>query len=80
MIEYVYDITSCPCGQDFTEDDGVELDISIGGVVITLASKLDKHGMLEDIDNVIKNGYHSQTYCPQCGRNLQDPEDEAENV
>ena len=75
-ISYEYDVMACTCGQDFTETDSIELVISIGGTVSSLATKLTPEGLLVDVDNAVANGYHSQTLCGQCGKDLQDLEDE----
>lgn len=75
-IEYTYSALSCPCGQDFTETDSIELVISIAGRLDCIPTKLTPEGILVDVDKVVENGYHSQTNCGQCGEDLQDLEEE----
>jgi hypothetical protein len=68
---YDYTATTCPgCGQDWTEEDGVGLVVSVGGRVSEYPTRLDSGGMLEDVDNLVANGYHSATRCAGCGELL----------
>jgi hypothetical protein len=58
---------TCPaCQQDFTKRESVEIVVSVGGHVMSLFTNLDKHGILQDIDNIVWNGCHSLTLCESC--------------
>jgi hypothetical protein len=65
-------LTLCPvCCNDLTEEEGVNIVLSVSGRVIDVPSRLDEEGNLEDTDdNVVANGYHSGTYCGHCSELL----------
>jgi len=72
--------TTCPeCGQDWTKDGGVEINLSIGDQHAVVPSRLTRNGNLEDTeDNGVFNGYHAGTVCVGCGDYLSDLVDEVQ--
>src|SRR5262245_43033024 len=71
-------LVTCPvCGSDLTAERGIELTLSIGGVVVEGRSHLDRLGYVEDtVDDAIAKGFHSGTSCAKCGHLLVDYEEE----
>ena len=65
----------CPeCGLDLTAEDSVLVECSILDQIVSFSSKLDERGWLIDKDNVVTNGYHSNTTCSHCDEALDDHE------
>jgi len=76
---YSYSLITCPnCGQEFTTDGGILLIVSLGGSPIELYTRLATEGELIDVDDMVKNGYHSQTCCAKCREDLRDLENAEE--
>jgi hypothetical protein len=71
--EYQYPFTVCRnCGADLTGDYDVDLYLSIGGRVTSVSTGLDEDGRLQDVDDALKNGYHSYAACAKCQEDLED--------
>ena len=71
MYEHRYDVKKChKCKADLTKKGAVNLVASVGGVVSEFISDLDKTGLLNDVDRLVENGYHSDTTCGLCGQSL----------
>ena len=61
---HVYGVTNCPkCRADLSQKDTVHLFASVAGNIISVPTRLTATGELVDVDNLIKNGYHSSTEC-----------------
>lgn len=66
----------CPhdgCACDLTArsfDGGVTLVAAINETLHESPSVLDEGGVLEDVDSLVENGYHSDTLCAKCGESL----------
>lgn len=75
-------LKSCPaCGHDLTQEDGVDITLSIGGRVFDVESRLDENGKLIDTDdNAVAAGFHSATLCGGCGDMLCDIAEEIQEA
>ena len=64
-------VSVCPtCGHNWTIAGGIDLELTISGVVQTLPTRLD-NGVLQDTeDHAVALGFHSGTYCGGCGQLL----------
>jgi hypothetical protein len=70
----------CPhCDADLLAPAGIDLVLSVDGHVLTVPSRLDRAGDLEDTeDGAIAAGFHSATNCGACGESLIDWEHPSE--
>lgn len=74
MYEHRYP-TKCPgCSANLTDADTVLVTISVADHELEVTSELDPNGVLNDVDRVIENGYHSSTECNECGDSLNEHE------
>lgn len=65
----------CPyCAGDLTAEHGVVLGVVIARQTLEVPSRLDQEGWLEDVDDLIANGYHSFTSCNHCHEGLDQDE------
>lgn len=70
---HTYSVITCPsCQADLTQEDAVTMTTSVGGSIREVPSRLDSEGSLEDVDDLLKNGYHSGSSCTACGAGLED--------
>lgn len=71
-------LARCPvCGQSLTGEGGVGLLLSVGGLAVEAASRLDAAGRLVDTaDGPVAAGFHSATRCGGCAVPLADVADE----
>jgi len=71
-MSYSYTVTRCPkCKADLTKEDAISLVTSAGGVRET-PTRLDEDGDLIDVEDLVANGYHSETRCGSCDKSLVD--------
>lgn len=78
MAEYhhFYSVRECPeCGRDLTAPGSVIIETYEEGEGHNyLLSRLNKDGELEDVNDVIEDGLHSDTLCAVCNEPLNDYE------
>lgn len=78
MSEYShsYSVLACPeCGNDLTRPSGVTIETYEEGEGNKyLPSRLDNDGTVQDVDDVIEDGLHSDTLCGKCSLPLNDYE------
>ena len=78
MSEYkhAYGLTRCPfCDCDLTVDENVKIETyeeNEGNKYFY--SRLDDYGELEDVEGVIAEGLHSDTFCANCDSSLNEHE------
>ena len=61
----------CPnCGADLLTRDSLLVTFSVAGMEIAKFSQLGEDGILEDVDRLVANGYHSDTTCDKCAHSL----------
>lgn len=76
MITYQYTkdhepLLSCSeCGADLTLNDSVLVQVSLLHRLEYFTTSLDTSGVLYDVDDLVANGYHSETYCSHCEYSL----------
>lgn len=72
--QHCYSVKTCPsCNQDLTVPGHVVLVASVNEALHSFPTRLDQTGLLVDVDQLIENGYHSDTEC-SCGERLTDYE------
>lgn len=66
----------CPfCQADLTRPGSVKLCYTVGDdEIYETLSRLDEAGLLEDVNDLIANGYHSDTTCSKCLNSLAEHE------
>lgn len=61
---YRYRVTVCPsCGADLVKPESIRLITSNKAGEQEHRTCLDKHGRLQDVEDLVANGYHSATDC-----------------
>lgn len=69
----------CPyCHKSLEEANSVRVEVVVLEKTREFFSALDMLGELEDVDALISNGYHSETFCGHCGKTLIEFEDQEE--
>lgn len=62
---------TCPhCQADLTKENACLAYFSIAGRTESFPSQLEGDGSLIDVDDLIANGYHSDTECATCSESL----------
>jgi hypothetical protein len=66
----------CPfCQSDLARPESVKLCYTVGDdEIYETPSRLDETGLLEDVNDLIANGYHSDTTCSKCLNSLAEHE------
>lgn len=69
----VYHNTRCEnCNADLTQPGSVSVSFSCANQVFDRDSQVDQQGELEDVEDLISNGYHSGSLCNACGDILEE--------
>jgi hypothetical protein len=63
------------CQSDLARPESVKLCYTVGDdEIYETPSRLDEMGLLEDVNDLIANGYHSDTTCSKCLNSLAEHE------